>query len=77
MSDHCCNNHSHSKIEQSSDFLRDNHSKAFINIDETGYNNYMNRRQRAQQELEEKENLKQEVHELKHLVKELISKINN
>jgi hypothetical protein len=77
MSDHCCNNHSHSKIEQSSDFLRDNHSKAFINIDETGYNNYMNRRQRAQQELEEKENLKQEVHELKHLVKELISKLNN
>ena len=77
MSDHCCNNHSHSKIEQSSDFLRDNHSKAFINIDETGYNNYMNRRQRAQQELEEKENLKQEVHELKHLVKELILKLNN
>ena len=83
MSEHCCNNHnhnhkhSHSKIEQTSDFLRDNHTKAFINIDDRGYNNYMERRSRAQKDLQEKEDLKQEVHELKNLVKELISKINN
>ena len=83
MSEHCCNNHnhnhkpSHSKIEQTSDFLRDNHSKAFINIDDTGYNNYIERRQRAKKAFEEKESLKQEVHELKNLVKELMSKLNN
>ena len=67
----------YSKIEQTSDFLRDNHSQAFINIDDTGYNNYRERRKRLEAESAEKENLKQEVHELKNLVKELISKLNN
>ena len=67
----------YSKIEQTEDFLRDNYSKAFINIDNIGYNNYIERRKRAQAEKDENENLKQEVHELKNLVKELISKLNN
>lgn len=67
----------YSKIEQTEDFLRDNYSQAFINIDDIGYNNYIERKQRALAEKEEKENLKQEVHELKNLVKELISKLNN
>ena len=68
---------SYSKIEQTTDFLRDNHSKACINIDETGYNNYIERRKRQLNAHKEKEDLKQEVLELKNLVKELISKINN
>ena len=67
----------YSKIEQTEDFLRDNYSQAFINIDDIGYSNYIERKQRALAEKEEKENLKQEVHELKNLVKELISKLNN
>ena len=67
----------YSKIEQTEDFLRDNYSKAFINIDDTGYNNYIERRKRAQAEKDEKDNLKQEIHELKNLVKELMSKLNN
>jgi len=55
--------------------IRDNHSKAIINTDTEAYEAYIKRKKIILEKDKVTEDLRQEVSELKDLVKELIKKI--
>ena len=71
------------KVESHPELRRDEWSKGITNVDNTSYNNYMNgalaRKQRAQT-LEEKtkeiNNLKEDISEVKNMLRQLLSKQN-
>ena len=65
----------YTKVEDNADLVRDNYSKAIINTDTDAYNAYMLRKKTKLKEKEEINNLKQEVSEIKDLLKELVNQI--
>ena len=67
----------YSIVENQPNLVRDNYSKAIINTDKTAYEEYMNRKKNFLRKEEELNSLKNEVGELKDLVKTLIDKIGN
>ena len=71
------------KVEHYPELRRDEWSKGITNVDNTAYNNYMNgalaRKQRAQtleENTKEINNLKQDVSEVKDMLRQLLSKQN-
>ena len=71
------------KVEHHPELARDEYSKAITNIDNDAYTNYMNgalaRKQRnatLQSNTEEINNLKEDVLEIKDMLRQLISKQN-
>jgi hypothetical protein len=67
----------YSKIEDNPHLVRDNFSRGIINTDTNAYNNYMQRKESKMKDKLELVSLKNEVTELKNLVKDLINKIGN
>ena len=67
----------YSKIEDNPHLVRDNFSRGIINTDTNAYNNYMQRKELKMKDKLELVSLKNEVTELKNLVKDLINKIGN
>ena len=71
------------KVEHHPELRRDEYSKGITNVDNDAYNNYMQgalaRRQRNQtleQNTKEINNLKQDVSELKDMLRQLLNKQN-
>tara|TARA_R100001509_G_C4852837_1_gene210685 strand:+ start:977 stop:1189 length:213 start_codon:yes stop_codon:yes gene_type:complete len=62
-------------VEENPNLIRDNHSKAIINTDTEAYEAYIKRKKIILEKDKVTEDLRQEVSELKDLVKELIKKI--
>lgn len=62
------------KVEGCPDFYRDPMTNAVINMNANDYDNYMKRRERKKREKEEISSLKNEVSELKSLIRQLIDK---
>jgi hypothetical protein len=62
-------------VEDNPNLIRDNYSKAIINTDTEAYEAYIKRKNIILEKDKETADLKQEVAELKDLVKELINKI--
>lgn len=67
----------YSPVENEPNLVRDNYSKAIINTDITGYEEYMERKKKFLKKEDEIKDLKNEMGELKNLVKTLIDKIGN
>jgi hypothetical protein len=70
------------RVKDSPNLVRDTYSKAIINTDPKGYNDYVNQRERlkAQQEIllnntKEIENLKQDVNEIKSLLQQIATNL--
>ena len=61
------------RVEGHKDLYR-NESGAIVNTDSTGYNNYINLRKRRRSEKEEIDRLKNEIDEIKSLLKEITNK---
>ena len=61
------------RVEGHKDLYR-NESGAIVNTDSTGYNNYINLRKRRKSEKEEIDRLKNEIDEIKSLLKEITNK---
>ena len=71
------------KVEHYPELRRDEWSKVITNVDNTAYNNYMNgalaRKQRAQtleENTKEINNLKEDMSEVKDMLRQLLSKQN-
>ena len=71
------------KVEHYPELRRDEWSKGITNVDNTAYNNYMNgalaRKQRAQtleENTKEINNLKEDMSEVKNMLRQLLSKQN-
>ena len=71
------------KVESHPELRRDEWSKGITNVDNTAYNNYMNgalaRKQRAQtleENTKEINNLKEDMSEVKDMLRQLLSKQN-
>ena len=71
------------KVEHYPELRRDEWSKGITNVDNTAYNNYMNgalaRKQRAQtleENTKEINNLKEDMSEVKDMLRQLLSKQN-
>ena len=71
------------KVEHHPELRRDEYSKAITNVDNDAYTNYMNgaltRKQRAktlEQNTKEINNLKQDMSEVKDMLRQLLSKQN-
>jgi hypothetical protein len=63
------------QIEDNPNLIRDSYSKAIINTDVEEYEKYLMLKKRLQKDKTEIDSLKNEVIELKGLVKDLINKI--
>lgn len=61
-------------VEGHSHLGRDPHSNAIVNMDKTGYQAYVEARERNQKRDSEISELKSEINELKDLVRELLEK---
>ena len=61
------------RVEGHNDLYR-NESGAIVNTDSVGYNNYINLRKRRRSEKEEIDRLKNEIDEIKSLLKEITNK---
>ncbi len=68
-------NVTYQKIEDNPNLIRDSYSKAIINTDVEAYKKYLMLKKRLHKDKTEMDNLKNEVSELKDLVKNLINKI--
>ena len=71
------------KVEHYPELRRDEWSKGITNVDNTAYNNYMNgalaRKQRAktlEENTKEINNLKEDMSEVKNMLRQLLSKQN-
>jgi len=64
------------KVEGHIGLYRDEKTQAIINKDSASYNSYIERRQALRNKRDEFENLQNEVSELKHLITQLIEKID-
>ena len=67
----------YSQVEDNPHLVRDNFSRGIINTDTNAYNNYMLKKEHKLKQTDEFNSLKNDVHELKGLVKDLINKIGN
>ena len=63
------------KIEDNPNLIRDSYSKAIINTDVEAYEKYLLLKSKLKNDKKEIDSLKNEVSELKDLVKDLINKI--
>lgn len=63
-------------VEGHSYLGRDSESNAIINMDNSGYEAYLLARQKAQQKDKDLEELRQEVQELKDLLKVVVSQLD-
>jgi|TARA_Y100000992_G_scaffold256000_1_gene189337 uncharacterized coiled-coil DUF342 family protein len=63
------------KIEDNPNLIRDSYSKAIINTDVEAYEKYLLLKSKLKSDKKEIDSLKNEVSELKDLVKDLINKI--
>lgn len=64
-------------VEGTQNLYRDMSSGAIVNTDNHAYSQYIAQRERRKKEQDEIKNVKEELSEIKKLLKELLSKENN
>lgn len=62
------------KVKDNPDLVRDPKTKAVINVNKTGYNSYIEQRERMMKSMNEIKSLKEDVAQLKALVSQLLEK---
>lgn len=62
------------RVEGHKNLYRDEKSGAIVNCDATAYNQYMNSLQRKNTQKQELEQMKQDIDEIKSLLKEILNK---
>ena len=65
------------KVKDSGSLYRDQESGAILNCSDSEYNNYLKLKQQKIGEQEEMDKLKDDVGELKDMMKQLLEKMNN
>jgi hypothetical protein len=65
------------RVDGTQNLYRDMSSGAIVNTDDHGYSQYIAQRERRKKEQDEIKNVKEELNEIKKLLKELLSKENN
>lgn len=64
------------KVKDSNSLYRDEESGAILNCNDTAYNNYLKLKERKLVEAEEMDKLKDDVDELKDMMKLILSKLD-
>lgn len=64
------------KVKDSGSLFRDENSGAILNCSDSEYNNYLKLKQKKIQELSEMDKLKDDVDELKDMMKLILSKLD-
>ena len=62
------------KVKDNPDLVRDPKTKAVINVNKTGYNSYIEQRERMMKSMNEIKSLKEDVAQLKALESQLLEK---
>ena len=64
------------KVKDSNSLYRDEESGAILNCNDTAYNNYLKMKENKMRELSEMDKLKDDVDELKGMMKLILSKLD-
>jgi len=65
------------RVEGDQNLYRDASSGAIVNTDSQAYSQYVSQRERRKREQDEIKNIKEELNDIKQLLRELLSKENN
>ena len=64
------------KVKDSNSLYRDEESGAILNCNDTAYNNYLKMKENKMREVSEMDKLKDDVDELKNMMKLILSKLD-
>jgi len=65
------------RVDGTQNLYRDMSSGAIVNTDSQAYSQYVSQRERRKREQDEIKNIKEELNDIKQLLRELLSKENN
>lgn len=63
------------RVEGHSNLYRDEKTGAIINMDNVGYQNYLNSSKNAKKEKEELNNMKKDIEDIKDVLKEILGRL--
>tara|TARA_R100000005_G_C4810344_1_gene97145 strand:- start:35 stop:235 length:201 start_codon:yes stop_codon:yes gene_type:complete len=63
------------RVEGHSNLYRDERTGAIVNVDNVGYQNYLNSSKIAKQEKEDIDNMKKDIDDIKDALKEILSRL--
>tara|TARA_S200002703_G_scaffold79197_2_gene68179 strand:+ start:174 stop:374 length:201 start_codon:yes stop_codon:yes gene_type:complete len=63
------------RVEGHSNLYRDEKTGAIINMDNVGYQNYLNSSKNARKEKEELNNMKKDIEDIKDVLKEILGRL--